>query len=179
MVLETTRLQLRPYTPADLLALIAGLDEFSSQFGAQAAEGLREFFVSGDVSLEWLAMLQAARAGVADPWLFGFGVIERSSESVVATAGFKGPPDDAGIAEIAYAVAPSHQGRGYATEAASALVQFARADARVRQVRAHTLPEPNASTRVLTKCEFERVGEVVDPDDGLVWRWEWSPQSSG
>ena len=29
-----------------------------------------------------------------------------------------------------------------------------------------------ASTRVLTKCGFSRIGEVIDPDDGLVWRWE-------
>ena len=32
--------------------------------------------------------------------------------------------------------------------------------------------EANASTRVLTKCGFRHVGEVMDPEDGLVWRWE-------
>jgi RimJ/RimL family protein N-acetyltransferase len=42
----------------------------------------------------------------------------------------------------------------------------------VRVVRAHTLPEENASTRVLAKCGFRQVGEMVDPEDGLVWRWE-------
>jgi ribosomal-protein-alanine N-acetyltransferase len=178
MVLETTRLQLRPYRPADLLALIAGADTFAAQFGSPAAAGLRDFLASDDVSPQWVAMLQAASADVADPWLFGFGVIEKSSHSVIGTAGFKGPPDESGVAEIAYAVAPSQQGRGYATEAAESLVKFARADARVQQIRAHTLPEPNASARVLTKCGFQRVGEVVDPDDGLVWRWEWSPQGA-
>jgi hypothetical protein len=25
---------------------------------------------------------------------------------------------------------------------------------------------------VLTKCGFQYVGEVIDPDDGLVWRFE-------
>ena len=43
---------------------------------------------------------------------------------------------------------------------------------KVRIVRAHTLTEANASTRVLTKCGFQRINEVIDPDDGLVWRWE-------
>jgi ribosomal-protein-alanine N-acetyltransferase len=179
MVIETTHLYLRPFTPADLLALIAGRDEFASQFGSPAAEGLREFLVSDDVSPEWVAMLRSAPAGIADPWLFGFGVIERSSQSVVGTAGFKGPPDDAGVAEIAYAVAPTFQRRGYATQAAAALVEFARSDARVLQLRAHTLPEANPSTRVLTKCGFQHVGEVIDPDDGLVWRWEHSPPDAG
>lgn len=42
----------------------------------------------------------------------------------------------------------------------------------VRLVCAHTLPEENASTKLLTKCGFHKVGEVVGPDDGLVWRWE-------
>jgi RimJ/RimL family protein N-acetyltransferase len=74
--------------------------------------------------------------------------------------------------EIAYGVDPDHRGKGYATEAAEGLVTHAFGDPRVRVVRAHTLPEPNASTRVLTKCGFRRIGEVIDPEDGLVWRWE-------
>jgi len=69
-------------------------------------------------------------------------------------------------------VAPEHQGKGYATEAANALVVFAFSTGQVRVVRAHTLREQNASTRVLVKCGFRHVGEVIDPEDGLVWRWE-------
>jgi ribosomal-protein-alanine N-acetyltransferase len=72
----------------------------------------------------------------------------------------------------AYAITPEHQGKGFATEAAAALVSYAFASGEVRVVRAHTLPLPNASTRVLTKCGFQKAGEVIDPDDGLVWRWE-------
>lgn len=30
----------------------------------------------------------------------------------------------------------------------------------------------DASTRVLTKCGFAFIGEVIDPEDGLVLRWE-------
>ena len=67
---------------------------------------------------------------------------------------------------------PSFQGRGYATEAAAALVDFALASGQVQMVRAHTLPEANASTRVLLKCGFHHVSTVVDDDDGPVWRWE-------
>ena len=36
------------------------------------------------------------------------------------------------------------------------------------------LPEATASTRVLRKCGFVHIGEVVDPEDGPVWRWERS-----
>jgi RimJ/RimL family protein N-acetyltransferase len=52
------------------------------------------------------------------------------------------------------------------------MVQYAFRSAKVRIVRAHTLPQPNASTRVLTKCGFIKTGEVIDPEDGLVWCWE-------
>ena len=40
---------------------------------------------------------------------------------------------------------------------------------------ARQLPEANASTRVLAKSGFRKIGEVTDPEDGLVWRWEFQP----
>ena len=98
--------------------------------------------------------------------------MHRESRSVIGTVGFKGPPDEGGAVEIAYGIVPAFQCRGYATEAAGAGVAFALGSGRVTLVRAHTLPTPNASTQVLTKCGFEFTGEVVDPDDGLVWRWD-------
>lgn len=105
----------------------------------------------------------------------GFSSSIAAAASVIGSAGFKGPPDSAGMAEIAYGIVPGFQGHGYATEAAAALVAFAFASRQVRLVRAHTLPEANASTRVLLKCGFRHLGTVVDPDDGPVWRWERGP----
>ncbi len=57
-------------------------------------------------------------------------------------------------------------------ESTKALAAYAFEDDLVRLVRADTAPPANASTKVLTKCGFEFTGEVVDPDDGQVWRWE-------
>jgi RimJ/RimL family protein N-acetyltransferase len=74
--------------------------------------------------------------------------------------------------EISYGIDPDHRGKGYATEAAAGLTSYAFGDPRVRVVRAHTFEKENASTRVLTKCGFRYIGEVIDPEDGLVWRWE-------
>ncbi len=123
-----------------------------------------------EVSAAWLALLDGSRP--ADPWIHGFALVHRDSGIVVGRCGFKGPPDADGVVEIAYGMNPEHEGKGYATEAAGALVSFAFRHGQVRVVRAHTLPEANASTRVLTKCGFQRIGEVIDPEDGLVWRWE-------
>ena len=123
-----------------------------------------------EVSPTWLAMLE--QSAEIDPWIHGFTLIHQNSGTPVGSCGFKGPPDAAGMVEIAYAVHPEHQGKGYATEAAAALTSYALSSDQVRVVRAHTLPVNNASTRVLTKCGFQKIGEAIDPDDGLVWRWE-------
>ena len=170
MAIETDHLRMTPYSPEHLLALIEGDERFEERFGLSAAEGLRAFIVSDEVSPAWLARLRASSA--ADPWVHGFAVVHRESRSVIGNVSFKGPPDEEGMVEIAYGIVSAFQGRGYATEAAEAGVAFAFADGRVRLVRAHTLPTTNASTRVLEKCGFEHTGEVVDPEDGLVWRWE-------
>ena len=55
---------------------------------------------------------------------------------------------------------------------ATKLIALAGGSPMVRQVIAHTLPEPNASTRVLQKAGMTFAGEVIDPDDGRVWRWQ-------
>jgi RimJ/RimL family protein N-acetyltransferase len=98
-------------------------------------------------------------------------MVERASGSVVGACGYKGPPDSAGTVEIAYGVEPDYRGRGYAKEAAAALVEFA-VNAGANVIRAHTRPENDPSARVLAACGFTQLGEVVDPEDGLVWRWE-------
>ena len=178
MPLETTRLILVACTPQHLLALVDQPEQFEQVNGFAAADGLRDFFTSGYVSPGWLTRLRAAPPTDADPWRRGFFVVDREQQRVVGTAGFKGPPDASGMVEIAYGIVPSCEGRGYATEAATALVMFASANPGVRLVRAHTLPATNASTRVLQKCGFRNVGAVIEPEDGLVWRWERTPAYS-
>ncbi len=158
MTLETAHLVLTPYSPTHLLALVEGEERFEKSFGLPAAEGLRGFFFSGEVSPAWLAQLHKSVA--EDPWVFGFAIVHRDEGLVVGNVGFKGPPDDHGVVEIAYGIA------------------FAFADDRVRLVRAHTLPTRNASTRVLEKCGFLQTGEVEDPEDGPVWRWERPKESA-
>ena len=152
--LQTKNLKLVPQTLEEVHATIEAMTP------AEKAE----------LSADWLALLHASK--LADPWTHGFSLVLRESDTVVGSAGFKGPPAADGVVEIAYGLSPDYQGKGYATEAAEALTAYAFSSGKVRVVRAHTLPESNASGRVLTKCGFRRIGEVIDPEDGLVWRWE-------
>jgi len=152
LVLETARLRLVLESTEDVLARIEALSP------ADRAQ----------VSPDWLAR---ARVSKPTPWTHGFAMLERTTGDPVGGCGYKGPLDAEGAVEIAYGVHPSYQRRGYAKEAAAALTDFA-FEAGARLVRAHTLPDNVASARVLAACGFANIGEVVDPEDGLVWRWE-------
>jgi RimJ/RimL family protein N-acetyltransferase len=87
---------------------------------------------------------------------------------LVGWGGFKGPPSD-GVVEVGYEIAETRQGRGLATAATNAMVAEAFADDRVTEVIAHTLPERNASTRVLEKAGFTYEGAAAE-DGEVVWR---------
>ena len=168
--INTEDLDLVPYGPADLLALIEGAAEFRGSFGFPAADGLRDFLLGSEVSPGYLDMLR--RSSEPDVWRHGFALVDRNRGLVVGNAAFVGPPNEAGEVEIAYGVVPTFEGRGYATQAAKAMTEFALADERVKKVIAHTLREKNASTRILEKTGFTFDGEIEHPEDGLIWRWE-------
>jgi RimJ/RimL family protein N-acetyltransferase len=111
------------------------------------------------------------RTGAREPWI-GYLAMEGSGDTaaVVGTCSFKDMPRR-GAVEIAYFTFPGHEGRGIGRRMAAALVEIARSQGSVTEVVAHTLPEANASTRILDRIGFACVGTVVDPEDGPVWRW--------
>jgi [ribosomal protein S5]-alanine N-acetyltransferase len=100
-----------------------------------------------------------------------FGVwvmIERDRRTVVGDIGFHGPPDETGRVEIGYSVVPSSRRRGYATEAARALVEWARSQPSVRVVVAGCDVGNEPSTRTLERVGFQRTGVV---NGEIRWRY--------
>jgi RimJ/RimL family protein N-acetyltransferase len=157
-------------TPS-LLLVSKTKEEASHELAQMSDEDRRQ------VSSEWLRLLESS--GPRDPWIHGFLIQLQDRATRIGQCGFAGPPDSDGIVEIAYAVDVEHRGKGYATEAAMGLVAYAFEDPRVRVVRAHTLPQESASTRVLKKCGFAQIGESIDHEAGVVWRWERRTPPSG
>jgi RimJ/RimL family protein N-acetyltransferase len=97
----------------------------------------------------------------------------RSIEGRVRAVGlccYKKEPNDLGEVEIAYYTFPHREGRGIATAMVRELTFCA--SPHVAFVIAHTLPVENASCKVLRRCGYALVGEAIDPEDGLVWRWQ-------
>ena len=174
--MQSERIRLLAHTPDHLRALLDGGDAYERQFGISVADGVRDSLTGPEVSESFLARFREAVS--ADPWRDGFGIVQLDEPRLIGLCSFVGPPDEEGSVEIAYAVASAFEGQGYATEAARLLIDHAFAGGRVRRVRAHTLPERSASTRILEKCGFQRCGEIIDPVDGPIWRWERAGDAS-
>jgi len=172
--------RLLPHTPQSLRALLDGAENYERLTGLTVASGVRDFIIGSEVSPEFLDQLRQREA--TDPWQDGFGVL--LGKKLIGLCSFAGPPSKDAMVEIAYGISPDYEGRGYATAAACALIEYAKGTGQVCTLRAYTLPQKSASTRVLQKCGFIFVGEAMNSQDGKVWRWErpvnlTSPEGSG
>jgi [ribosomal protein S5]-alanine N-acetyltransferase len=161
--------RVEPVTPEWADALGDGDDEFARRFGVT-------------VEPDWLGfpearpyLLEYAHGDGPPEW--GPHLIFDSDGALVGNGGWKGSPVD-GAAELGYAVAPSRQGRGIASAVVRELIDRARAWG-LRIAVAHTLAEESASTSVLRRSGFVRVGELVDDEEGPLWRWERHLEPSG
>ena len=118
---------------------------------------------------EWAEPLKGRpRDARPSPWCHYFARIDGAPAGM---GGFKTAPDAAGEVEIAYLSFIPSRGCGTATIIAAMLVEIAR-NAGARSICALTMPETNASTRVLEKNGFAFIEELEDPEDGCVWRWQ-------
>lgn len=140
----------------------------------ESDEALAEALGHG-VAAGWASFVEAlplAREGVAadpdGPWGPRFFLVGEPPE-LVGWGGFKGAPQNGAI-EIGYEIAEPRQRQGLATAAAKAMLDEAFADSAVTEVIAHTLPERNASNRVLEKVGF-RFTEATYEGDTPVWRY--------
>jgi RimJ/RimL family protein N-acetyltransferase len=145
---------------------------------ALANDGALETLLGVSVATGWAGFPEAlpilCASYAQNPEGDGWGsllFVEPEARVLVGLGGFKGPPSSDGVVEIGYAIAPAFQGRGLATDAVAQMVRRAFDDVEVRAVDAHTLGSANPSTRVLEKSEFRKIGEVSDPDDGVIWHW--------
>ena len=65
--------------------------------------------------------------------------------------------------EIGYSILAPYEGQGLATEAARALIEYLRGDARLSSIIAHSFPSLPASIRVMEKCGMVFDGKGEEP----------------
>jgi RimJ/RimL family protein N-acetyltransferase len=160
--LLTSNLRLEPLLPSTLEALLAGdLERASTLQGVELTdaflEASDEFFLK--IQLERMTTNPAGRGWCARVML------DRTDGAVVGHCGFHGAPEDVGRAEIGYTVLAAERGRGFATEAARALIDYA-ATGKVATVFATVAPGNAASLRVVQKLGFTQTGVQTDEIDG-------------
>ena len=112
-------------------------------------------------TLDGIGAALAGEDPEALPWL----VVLRSDGVVIGDLGWKGTPSPDGEVEIGYGLAAGSRGRGLATHAVGALLDWLRAQPSVRRVVAQTEPDNTPSRRVLERLGFTVTGE----DDDGVW----------
>jgi len=149
MFARTPRLLLRPGFPEDALALV----------GAIADEAI----VKNLATVPWPYSMRDAEAFLAstrDPILPSLLIFERGTGApqLVGACGLGRRPS--GSVEMGYWIAKPFWGRGYATEACTALVDIARTLGLPSLEGSHFIDNP-ASGRVLEKLGFESLGIVA------------------
>jgi [ribosomal protein S5]-alanine N-acetyltransferase len=114
------------------------------------------------------------RALTTAPRVPGGVLILKAEALAVGTIGFKNAPTESKEVEIGYGINASHWGQGLASEAVSALVNWAFETNYATRVTAKTAVNNLASGRVLEKNRFTKIGADYDPEDGdlIVWMLE-------
>jgi RimJ/RimL family protein N-acetyltransferase len=133
---------------------------------------LADFAIPTDFPGDDLGLVRLRRAQVADdpdwlPWSLRAIVLRRPDRVMVGFANFHGPPGvndlgTAGAAETGYTVFPEYRGRGFATEVAQAMMDWAAREHGVRHFVSGVRPDNAASLRVNDKLGFRRTGEIID-----------------
>lgn len=149
MILETTRLRLRPLAASDLDALCAIAAD--PQVMAHVGDGVP---LSRAATALWI---NNAAASLMMSEVGSRAVVLRDSDVLIGWVGLIPTPHPNRL-ELIYGFARAYWGRGYATEAARALLAACTPDA----VDATIDPANLASWRILEKLGFIVVGEEED-----------------
>jgi RimJ/RimL family protein N-acetyltransferase len=158
--LHTPRLELvaPPYEIARLE--LDDLPQFEAAMSARLAQGWPPPLMNRETQLRFLSYLQADPD--ASPWEAWYFILE-AERLVVGSGGFKGRPDEQGIAEVGYSMVDAYQGRGLCTEGVGALITWAFSNPDVNQINAETFPDNVASLRVMEKNGLSFRGDGSEP----------------
>jgi ribosomal-protein-alanine N-acetyltransferase len=175
-ILETERLILRPFELKDapVVQRLAGAREVAFN-----TLSIPHPYPDGAAE-EWI------RAHTADAGLVNFAVIRRTDGALVGAAGLilKGDHDKA---EIGYWIGVPYWNQGYASEAASAVIDYGFEELGLQRIYAAHFARNSASGRVLAKNGMRHEGtlrrdikkwdEYLDVEMYSILRGEWKRRS--
>lgn len=166
---NTPRLQLRPMVPQEARELLAVVAASRAELG---------------LFMGWprdMHDIEHARRFVRigrEAWLLErtvrLGVFERETGALLGNVELDGVDLRRAQAEIGYWIRSDRARRGYATEAARAMLRYAFETLKLHKVRADVAVGNHGSARVLEKLGFVREGTLrEDRPIGTVWCDHW------
>lgn len=166
---SSARLDLVPMSPAFYELCLAGeRAAAAAELGAAIDDA---WWASAPLMRFWLGRLRDEPP--VQPWL-ARAMVRRADRLMVGHIGFHGRPGmphlgpyAPGGAELGYTVFEPHRRRGYAAEALAALMGWAARDHAVPAFVLSIAPENVASQALARRFGFVKVGEQIDPEDGL------------
>ena len=158
LLLETDRLALRRFTPADA-PLLLDLDS-DSEVMRYISRGRPTSMarITGEILPRWLAWYER------DPALGYFAAHERTSGAFLGWFQFRPSRLDPEEMEVGYRLRRAVWGVGYATEGTRALIDKAFNEGLCERVVAFALPGNAASVRVMEKCGLRFEERLVYPE---------------
>jgi [ribosomal protein S5]-alanine N-acetyltransferase len=165
VVARTERLELVAATLEHLDAELSGPDALGALLGVTVPASWPPGDYDEDALQYFIARLEEAGESAVG-WYHWYGMdlgSDGEPKSLVASAGYRGPPAEDGVVEIGYSVVPEARRQGYATEMVEFLVRRAFLFHPVQRIIAHTLKTNSTSAGVLLRCGFIRVGTGTEP----------------
>lgn len=150
-----------PLTADQLQMLVSDLSEFektlSYQYDGESLNGEMYSVFKGQIN-------PIRESQVALIWLSFWMIVLKDSKTIIGSIGFKGIPTNSGRVEIGYGINSIYERRGYATEAAKAMISFALEQPDVSEVVAEVDKDNISSQRVLQKNSLEKYTSVENFD---------------
>jgi ribosomal-protein-alanine N-acetyltransferase len=165
LVVRTKRLELTPLPGPALDALLAGdRDTLERLTGARFVDPAAPPYMAEALPVVRDRLRHAPGEVAWWNWL----AVRSDSREAVGSVAFAGPPDREGAVLIGYAMYPGFEGRGYATEAVGAMMEWAFAQRGVREVRALAPVWNTPALRVAENVGMRPVASEEDDDVGEV-----------
>ena len=133
---------------------------------------MRDFIAAQELDVlreAYTEMLNGALAHPNERAWYAIWMIALRNGTHVGELCFKGVSPD-GAVEIGYGISESYEGRGYATEAVSAVTAWASRQEGIKCVEAEAEEDNIASLRVLEKAGFVPNGERGEEGLRFVWK---------
>jgi RimJ/RimL family protein N-acetyltransferase len=163
---ETSRLTLRPFADADLEAVHAMRSD------PEVVRYLYAEPLSRDEARDFLERRRATAWTAEGDW-FTVAAVERASGLTVGDVAMHWVSERDRTGEIGFVFDPRHQGKGFATEAAAALLEWAFSSAGLHRVIGRTEARNAASARVLEKLGMRLEARFVENE----WvKGEWQSE---